>query len=143
MIIYNGQEIHTYVIPGQPIAWARPRLSGKTFFDGQRPLKNNWAISLQYQSEEQPFFKKTPLHLIAHFYFSVPASYKPKRREELVGQPYLYKGDLDNLVKFVCDNCNAVLFDDDCTIFQLTATKTYDLNPRTEFALVPMPVSMR
>lgn len=140
MIIYNGQELHTYTIPGQPIAWARPRLSGKTFFDAQKPIKNNWAISLEYQSEDQPFYTKTPLHLIVNFYFSVPASYKPQRRLELIGQPYLYKGDLDNLVKFLCDNCNAILFDDDCTIYQLTATKTYDLNPRTEFALIPEPI---
>lgn len=136
-IFYKGKLVHTYTIPGQPIAWARPRLSGKTFYDSQRPIKNNWAISLEYQKENQPFYEKTPLQLIVNFYFSIPVSYKPSRREELIGQPYLYKGDLDNLVKFVLDNCNAILFDDDCTIFQLTATKTYDINPRTEFALVP------
>ncbi len=25
MIVYQGEELHTYVIPGQPIAWQRPR----------------------------------------------------------------------------------------------------------------------
>jgi Holliday junction resolvase RusA-like endonuclease len=137
MIIYNGREVHTYTIPGQPIPWARPRISGRTFFDSQRPIKNIWAISLQYQREGQPFYEKTPLELVCHFYFSIPASYNPKRRKELDGEPYLYKGDLDNCVKFIGDNCNAILFDDDCTIFKINATKTYSLNPRTEFALIP------
>ncbi len=137
MIVHNGIELHTYIIPGQPIPWARPRLSGKKFFDGQKAIKNNWNIALEYQSEKQPFYQKTPLHLIVNFYFSIPTSYKPHHRDALIGKPYLYKGDLDNLVKFLLDNCNALLFDDDCTIYQLTASKTYALEPRTEFAIFP------
>jgi hypothetical protein len=38
----------------------------------------------------------------------------------MYGQPYLYKGDIDNLAKFVLDSCNALLFDDDCTVYSLT-----------------------
>lgn len=138
MIIHNDNPCHTYRIPGNPIAWARPRLSGKTFFDAQRPIKNQWAIALEYQKENQPFYQKTPLYLIVHFYFSVPTSYKPNKKAALYGQPYLYKGDIDNLVKFVLDNCNAILFDDDCTVFKLTASKTYSEDPRTEFSLIPI-----
>ncbi len=137
MIVHNGIALHTYTISGQPIAWARPRLSGRTFFDSQRPIKNVWAISLQYQREGQPLYEKTPLELIAHFYFQIPLSYNPKRREELHGQPYPFRGDLDNLLKFIGDTCNAILYDDDACIFRITASKHYDLQPRTEFAFIP------
>jgi Holliday junction resolvase RusA-like endonuclease len=136
MIIHNGQELHTYTIPGTPIPWARPRISGKTFYDSQKPLKNNWAISLQYQHEGQPFYLKTPLHMIINFYFSPPNSLRPSKQNELLTKPYLYKGDLDNLCKFVLDNCNAILFDDDCTVWKIEASKSYDKHARTEFAFI-------
>lgn len=138
MIIFEGKELHTYMIPGTPIAWARPRLSGKTFYDAQKPIKNNWAISLQYQQEGQTFYLKTPLHMIINFYFEPPASLRPSKRRAMVGLPYLYKADIYNLCQFVLDNCNAILFDDDCTVFKITASKQYDLKPRTEFAIIPM-----
>lgn len=140
MITYNNAPVHTYIIKGKPIAWARPKLSGKTFYDAQKPIKNNWAISLDSQRDNQPFYQSTPLHLIVNFYFEPPQSYKPAKREALVGKPFIFKGDIDNLCKWVLDNCNAILFDDDCTVFRLTACKTYALEPSTEFALIPLNV---
>jgi Holliday junction resolvase RusA-like endonuclease len=141
MIIYKNEPIHTYIIRGDPIPWKRAALSGKTFYDAQRPIKNQWAISLEYQSEGQPFYKKTPLHLIANFYHAVPPSWKPQHKKEKIGAPYIFKGDLDNLVKFVLDNCNAILFDDDCTIYKISAAKLYSLEAKTEFALIPMDIN--
>lgn len=138
MIIHCGVPVHTYTVPGDPIPWERARLNGKTFFDIQRPLKNNWAIALQYQAENQPFYEKEPLLLIAHFYFAVPASLRPQRREELVGQPYTHKKDLDNLIKFLSDTCTGILYRDDCLIWSIFSTKSYALTPRTEFALVTL-----
>ena len=137
MIEYQGKEIHTYVIPGQPIAWARPRLNGRTFFDCQKPIKANWAVSLEYQRELQPFYSKVPLEFIVNFYFSIPLSYKPERRAKYRLQPFTFKPDIDNAVKFVLDCCSAILFDDDCSIFKIVATKQYDMDPRTEFAFIP------
>lgn len=138
MIYHLGLPVHTYIVPGDPIPWERARLNGKTFFDAQRYIKNNWAISLQYQRETQPFYEKIPLQLIAHFYFSAPQSLRPQKREELIGQPYIHKKDVDNLIKFLCDTCTGILYQDDCLIYSVYSTKTYDLEPRTEFALVPL-----
>ncbi len=138
MIQYQSKPVHTYVIPGAPIAWRRPGTVAKRFYDTQKSLKSNWAISLEYQKENQPFYEKTPLLLIAHFYFGIPESYSPARKAATVGQPYLYKADLDNLSKLILDACSSILFDDDCTIVELHARKSYDFDPRTEFALIPL-----
>jgi len=138
MIYHLGSPVHTYIVPGDPIPWERARVNKGRFFDAQRPKKNNWAISLQYQSEKQPFYEKQPLHLIAHFYFPVPNSLRPNRRQELIGQPYIYKKDLDNCVKFLMDTCAGILYHDDCLIYSVYSTKVYDLEPRTEFALIPL-----
>ncbi len=137
MIIHNGQELHTYVIEGLPIPWQRPRLSRRTFFDSQKLQKSNYALTIQSQHEGQPFYTKTPFELIVNFYFPIPCSLKPRSREELLGQPYPHKSDLDNLTKFVLDSCNSILFDDDSRCYRIIASKTYDNTPRTEFAIIP------
>lgn len=138
MISHNNAPVHTYLIPGTPTAWARPRTSGRMFFDSQKQLKSIWAISLESQKNQQPFYIKTPLLLIAHFYFEPPVSLSPAKREALIGTPYLFKPDLDNLTKLIGDACNAILFDDDCTIVDIQTRKAYDHEARTEFALIPL-----
>lgn len=137
MIEYHGKELYTYIVPGQPVAWARPRLHGRTFFDCQKPIKATWEVSLQYQGEGQPFYTRIPLEIIIDFYFSIPVSYKQERRHKYIAQPFTFRPDVDNAIKFVLDACNSILFDDDCSIFKVSASKRYDLEPRTEFAIIP------
>jgi hypothetical protein len=133
--------MHIYVIPGQPTPYCKPKNSGKQLYDTQRMIKNKWSNLLEDQRQGQPFYQQTPLHLIARFFFEPPENLRPAKREALIGQPYLFKGNTDDLLKFIFHNCNSVLFDHYCTIYKVTMEKIYDLNERTEFQLIPIETS--
>lgn len=129
---------HKYIIHGDPVAWMRPGKSGRRTYDTQKALKLHWAISIEGQKEEQPFYVKTPLIFSAMFYFRVPQSLKPSSREKLYGRPFYSKPDSDNLIKLVWDICNELLFDDDSRIVLIeNVGKFYDKEPRTEFSFRP------
>ena len=66
------------------------------------------------------------------FYMPMPLSLKRRALKcELEPLPHhTKKPDVDNLVKFVLDCGNGVLFVDDKQIVQLKACKLYDHNPR-------------
>lgn len=130
--------MHIYVIPGHPIPYCKPKNSGKKLFDSQRLIKNKWSNLIDDQRQGQPFYMQTPLHLIARFFFEPPENWKPEKRQSLCGTPYLYKGNADDLLKFIFHNCNAILFDDQCTVYKVSIEKVYDLEPRTEFQIIPL-----
>ena len=138
MILYHGKPVHTYCIPGTPTAWARPGTNRQRFYDTQKSLKSLWAISLENQKEDQPFYTKTPLLLVARFYYRPPLHLKPHSKQELLLSPYNHRADLDNLIKLILDTANCVLFDDDSCIVSIHASKVYHPHERTEFALIPL-----
>lgn len=65
------------------------------------------------------------------------ASISAKRKNTLYNKPHIFKPDLDNLIKYICDICsNNVIYQDDCIIASITAKKVYSELPRTEFTLM-------
>lgn len=90
------------------------------------------GITLQNQHNSAPFLTG-PLHLYVTFYMQIPTSLSLKKKQNLNKSPHLIKPDLDNLIKFVNDVCNDILFADDAIVASITARKVYDSKPRTEF----------
>jgi|GEM_PF-849111 len=74
------------------------------------------------------------------FYLPIPVSSTNTHRNAKLRhiQHHIQKPDLDNLVKFVLDCGNGILFNDDCQIVQLSAKKLYCEYPRTEIKLTIM-----
>ncbi len=71
------------------------------------------------------------------FYLPIPVSSTNTHRNAKLWaiQHHIQKPDCDNLVKFVLDCGNGVLFDDDSQIVEISAKKQYSQHPRTEIEL--------
>ena len=128
-----------YVIKGDPIPLARARHVRNRIYDPQKTIKAIAAIDLASQHDKLPLLSG-PLHLDAIFYMKAPESISAKRRALLYEQPHIYKPDLDNLIKFLCDISSGVIYHDDCIIASITTKKIYDENSRTEFHFTSIPV---
>jgi len=126
----------TCIIPGKPVPLLRPRFSGRRIFDTQKKIKIDWGIILTEQLGDMPFFVG-PLHLQVTFYFPIPQS-SQKRQDSIKDTLFFYKPDVDNLVKFIADCANGILYKDDANIASLFAQKLYSDQPRTELTLVEL-----
>lgn len=126
--------MQVYKIPGEPVPLSRPRanMAGRRFYNSQQGVMLSASIYLQSQHNVLKFYEG-PLHLDVVFYFQFPKSFAKYKREQIA-----YKDtrcDLDNLIKFVCDISQGVLFRDDAIIASISAKKVYDKDPRTEFTI--------
>jgi len=125
-------EAITYIIPGDPIPLARARYGNRRVWDSQKEVKLISTISLVQQHNDNPFFEG-PIHMDLIFYIGLPHN----RRKPFKNQfdYHYYKPDLDNLIKYVADIANGILYYDDCIISAITAKKIYDYEPRTQITV--------
>ena len=124
-----------YTILGepQPLSRARIGFGARHMYDSQKDAKRAFAIHIQNQHGRDPFFQG-PLHLDITFYMKMPKVKKrnlPSKRY----QYHYYKADLSNLIKFVEDVSEKILYENDCQIAYITARKIYHDIPRTEFTV--------
>jgi len=91
-------------------------------------------LSLQDQKPDELFIGPIAARLL--FYITRPQWHYKKSGDVKQGAPKYpiskRVGDLDNFQKTVLDACNKVLFDDDCQVCDITASKRYadDCSPR-------------
>lgn len=123
-----------YVIPGEPIPLLRPRsnFTERRVYNSQRNVMTAASIYLQSQHNTMKLYDG-PLHLDVTFYFPFPKNYPKYKRSDVSYKTT--RCDLDNLIKFVCDISNGILFIDDAIIASICAKKVYDIKPRTEFTI--------
>jgi Holliday junction resolvase RusA-like endonuclease len=130
----NGERF-CYVIQGNPIPWARPRLSiNRNFYDSQKQKKQKAQIQLMNQHTRPLFNIVDPLHLDIIFYMPIP-NMSEKKKLEHCGNYHYIRPDLDNLIKYVKDTATGILYNDDCVIASITSKKIYDTDPRTELCI--------
>ena len=125
----------TFILNGNPTPLARHRTTKThTFYDPQKNAKLIHGITIRTQFESQGFFSPflKPLTLEASFFMEIPAY---KKKLLLHTEPHFSKPDLDNLLKFICDICNTIVYHDDAQIYLIHTTKYYDKKPRTEFII--------
>ena len=123
---------YTLTIPGKPVPLARPRFSNDRVYNSQRLALSNVSILLKNQFQDDPLDIPVVMHLC--FYFKIPSSHH-KRKDEMMGMPLSHKPDLSNLIKFVEDAANGVLYKDDSCIVHLQAWKLYGEEEKTEITL--------
>ena len=118
-----------YTIHLNPIAWQRAGVNTQEeqprFYDKQVHNKNAYALYLQRDHGNSPLFSG-PIEAEVIFYFPTPKSIKERSRF-----PHNKKIDLDNLLKFIFDSGNKIIYTDDKLICKITASKQYDEKPRT------------
>ncbi len=132
---------YTFTIEGDPIPWARPRSNKGRFYDSQSKEKEVIAFSLMNQNlrnhgSRHPILQG-PLHLTVIFYMKIPkCSQAAMQRAENTYHAKL--PDLSNLIKFIEDTAQGILFPDDSHIAQISACKKYSRSPRTVLTLSPL-----
>ena len=120
-------------IPGKPIAKKRPRffVRGKHVGAYNPQVTEEGKFILQVQetiTKHIPEPTDKPVKLKMLFCFIYPESWSWKKR---LGTPdHESKPDLDNLLKFVMDCLNGVLYRDDKQVMSLQVDKVY--YPRNE-----------
>jgi Holliday junction resolvase RusA-like endonuclease len=135
--VFRVKNVLTITINGRPIGKARPRFVRRGKFVGvyncQDTEEGKFKWELLAQKKDTPIIE-TAIHLYVRFFMPIPASISKKKRAEYEGcaVPHVKKPDLDNLVKFVKDCANGVLWRDDSQVIVLHASKAYHPNPGTE-----------
>lgn len=138
-----GQDLKL-TIWGKPIAQARPKFftrkskSGKVFAGAFNPQETEAgrfanAVANQLPAGFVPF--DGPLEISARFVMPIPASASKKAREGMItGETaHTKKPDASNMLKFIEDCLNGVVWVDDSLICRFVdVEKVYGAHPRTE-----------
>lgn len=128
----------TFVIPGEPVAKGRPRMTrtGHAYTPSKTRLYEEHIRDLWKKKTVAEPPTGLPLRVCVDAFFPIPKSMSKKNRKALDGAPHTKKPDADNVAKAVLDALNGLAFDDDSRICDLTITKRYALdNPRVEVTL--------
>ena len=125
-----------YKIYGKPLPLQRPRSSfvRKLVYDPQKDQKEDAQIQLRLQHKNKAILDG-PLILDITFFMAAPVSMPLKKKAFLYGMPHFKKPDLSNLIKYVEDVAQKIIFTDDSRIVSISAKKIYAETPRTEFTI--------
>ena len=125
-----------FKIPGKPVAKKRPRFARRGKFvityNPQQTEEGRFLFEIQKQWQRKPL--NDPIKILMFFYMPIPKStYSSKRK--LMERGWIFhtkRPDLDNLIKFVKDCLNGVVYQDDSQVFSIQAEKRYSEDPKTE-----------
>lgn len=127
---------------GNPVPQARPRIVRRGAFthayDPHSKLKEGykWQIKSQYRGVPMT----VPLCADLIFFMPIPKSSSGIKKRQMANGviPHTKKPDLDNMVKFIFDCLNALVFKDDSLIIELRCKKIYSDSPGTLIRLIPL-----
>lgn len=122
-----------FLIPLSPIAWKRPGVHGKTFYNQQTHERLATGLYLRQGLGNEPMFTK-PIEIDAIFYFKRPQAPKHRKSVYVITTP-----DTDNLLKHLLDSALDVLYKDDKLVASILARKLYtDNEPCTKFVITEL-----
>ncbi len=135
-------KIFNLLLPGQPIPKARARKGMHGFYNSQAIEMRKAQLEIRAHLPEK--FQLIPIGIPVTvnmiFFFSPAKSQLTKNFIELIKNedcPFLKKGDIDNLEKFVLDVMSGIIFHDDNQVYASSLYKFYTPdNPRTEIEVV-------
>ena len=128
-----------FLIEGNPIPAARPRVTKNgTYNPKKKELEAlSWEIEEQILKNNYRYLPSSgPISMSITFFMPIPKGNSKKRRNEIKGKPHTKRCDLDNLVKFLCDSMNGIIFKDDSQVYCIDATKLWSENPRTQISII-------
>lgn len=123
----------TFVVPGEPVPWARARTNGKRHYTDPKVATYKRAVATVAQANigpRGPIAGPLTLEIVA--VLPIPQSWPNKRRAAaLEGREWPNsKPDWDNLGKAVSDALNGVLYVDDAQVVRASVEKVYGDPPR-------------
>lgn len=127
---------------GTPVPQARPKFFRRNdhvgSYDPQKNLRDGfrWQIKGQYRND--PLL--CPLRLDLIFFMPIPASKSKLKKKQMANGliAHACKPDLDNLVKFICDAMEGIIFKNDSQIVEMHLKKIYSEKPGTFARILPL-----
>lgn len=128
-------RVKKYIIGGDPKPLKRVRFGNRRAYDKQKPTKMKDKRKLKEQ-HQGPLFTG-PLSIDIVFFMPIPLSYSDKKQDELLYCYHHCRPDASNLLKYVEDVGNNVLWLDDSLFCEITCRKIYEdcVESRTEFTV--------
>jgi len=117
-----------------PVAQPRVRVTRFSSYDLAHEPKAYAKLQIAQQVTEVLDF---PLEVEATFFMPIPKSISKKKQALMLSNEIKHQKqkDLDNLLKYLFDVCNEIVFKDDKQIWKIQAQKLYSEDPRTEITL--------
>lgn len=134
----------SFVIPGDPVAWMRPRSNtrGKFVSMFNAPDHDDYLVKVRAVSHETmagraPIKGAVAVTILAKV--AIPASWsKAKRRDALAGLlDHTISKDADNIAKIVNDGMQGIVFVNDKQVTPLLVTKRYAEQPSVLVRVTP------
>jgi Holliday junction resolvase RusA-like endonuclease len=117
-------------IDADPIPLQRARGARNGFYDPQHIAKRNFALEVMSKIPRTKLIE-TPISFDMIFVIKMPKSWSLKKRAKFLNQPHTTRPDIDNLVKFIFDALNNVLYNDDAQIYKEEAQKMWGETGKT------------
>jgi len=127
-------------IPGEPMAKARPRFTGKFVYTPAKTVNYEVLIKELFIGKYGSVMIDGYINANIVAYFFIPKSASKKKRDEMIKGVLLptKKPDLDNIAKIILDSLNKIAFVDDSYVTRLSVEKYYSENPRVEVFISEM-----
>lgn len=123
-----------YILHGEPAPLHRPRFYRGRVVDVQKNDKQLDGIQIKKQHGSKPLFLG-PISVNITFFMQMPKSIAEKGRDARRNKLHVQRPDTDNLIKYILDVCNGILYEDDSLISQIFAKKIWADEGKTEFTL--------
>jgi Holliday junction resolvase RusA-like endonuclease len=125
---YICPVVHPVIILGRPLPLKRPRLGKWGVYDSQKQVKAQFAFAARdvMAAKNIPMLRGQ-IELHVWFNFEFPLIWTDEKREKAIrtGSWHTNVPDTSNLLKFVEDALNGILWEDDSMICSITAIKKY------------------
>jgi len=133
-------ENYTIEIYGKPIPWSSPFVGKNYTYSKHAPYKGSVQWQMQQQFKYEPI--ETPVKVEFIFKFIPPNNISKKRLPLYFNNSIQYTKtpDLTNLIKFIEDCGNSVLWKDDRLIYEHTAIKKYSQKEMTVLRIYKQPM---
>ena len=128
-------------ILGKPIAKKRPKFFRRGGFVGtyncQETEEGRFMNQIASAKPDGLDPITGPVSLTVTFKMPIPDSLSKKKRAEMISGEiaHIKKPDLDNLIKFVKDCANGILWKDDSQVIGIWASKFYSETPKTRICI--------
>lgn len=122
------------IIYGKPHGKGRARVTKKGFAYTPKKTKENQSYIQSLAIEAMTGKEKLQGAITMELYIYAPIPVKFKKLERQLAldgkiRP-IHRPDIDNVIKQVADSCNWIVYEDDCQISEIKASRHYSLNPR-------------
>ena len=126
--------MRVYVLEGPPIPWMRAGRKGNVYYDKQikEKVRAQWEIKQQMQGL---YSHSEPLKVVLECQMPIPKSWAKVKQKNAIGKPHASRPDVDNLLKFVDDALNNILWVDDALIYEVHIRKFYSDEPKTRLSV--------